>query len=113
MFINADRVFLEIFVTRASAPALPRSELKDTDSRRNDLLCIEFEVDLLGAGVAEEAVLDGLATQTRLQVNFLPPTTVVAPALVHFDPFVLATDTGVVVEARRIARIVKIETRFT
>ena len=83
-------MFLEIFVTRASAPALPRSELKDTDSNRNDLLRIEFDVYLLGAGVAEEVVLDGRATQIRLQVNFLPATTIVLPALAHFEPLVFA-----------------------
>jgi hypothetical protein len=77
IFINADRVFLEVFVTRASAPALPRSEFQDIDSKRNDLLCIEFDFDLLGSGFADVAVLDGLATHTRLQVNFLPAAVVV------------------------------------
>lgn len=36
--INAERVFFEVLVTRASAPALPSSLLKVTDSNRNDLL---------------------------------------------------------------------------
>ena len=75
--IEAVRVFLEVFVTLASAPALPRSEFQDTDSNRNDLLCMEFDFDLLGSGFAEEAVVDGPSTHIRLQVNFLPAAVVV------------------------------------
>ena len=68
-FIVAVRVFFEVFVTRAVAPALPNSELKLMLSNRNDLLCSEFDLagDLLG--VAEGTALPD-ATQIKLHVSF-------------------------------------------
>jgi hypothetical protein len=69
MFMVAVRVFFEVLVTRAVAPALPNSELKLMLSNRNDLLFSKFELagDLLG--VTEGATgLD--ATQIKLQVSF-------------------------------------------
>ena len=68
-FKVAVRVFFEVLVTRAVAPALPRSELKLMLSNRNDLLCIEFELAGGLVGVTEgETGPD--ATQIKLQVSF-------------------------------------------
>jgi hypothetical protein len=86
--MTADFVDLEVLVTRASAPALPKSLLKVTESNRNDLLCMELEADLDGVGVATPGTVEDFDTQTRLQVNFLPATVTLCPAFVHFEPSV-------------------------
>jgi hypothetical protein len=68
-FIVAVRLFFEILVTRADAPALPNSELKLMLSNRNDLLCIEFDLAGNLLGVTEGTARPD-ATQIKLHVSF-------------------------------------------
>ena len=69
IFIDADLVFFEEFVTRAVAPALPNSDLKLMLSRRNDLLCCAFDFVALLLGATEVVELPDLI-QVKLHVNF-------------------------------------------
>lgn len=87
---TADFDLLEIFVTRAFAPALPKSVLKLTDASRKDLSWrrVDLMADLVGATFGLAAV------QMSEQVSLLPPLVITCPTFVHFEPALTAASLG-------------------